>query len=51
MEQDQIVHLTNSEYDAFTIQAKQAGQELEAFIHEVLDDYLAKRNKLSTQTG
>jgi hypothetical protein len=51
MEPEKIVRLTNNEYAAFTAEAKQTGQELEDLIHEALDEYLAKRIRLSIKAS
>lgn len=49
MADEKVIHLTEDQYAAFTILAKQTGQTIEALVHEILDEYITKRIQLSSQ--
>jgi hypothetical protein len=51
MEHQMIVRLTDDEYTALTAQAKQTGKEIEALIHELLDEILKMRTRSSQKSN
>ncbi len=51
MKHEMVVHLTDDEYSALAVEAKQNGQELADLIQDLLEDVIARRLQSSVKSS